>query len=782
MPLVSLFVEQKRDRCYFMTETKKIALLGNPNCGKSSLFNQLTGLNQKVGNFAGVTTVRVSGRFFIHKDRYELVDLPGSYSLYSRSEDDQVLQRSLLREKFSALIVLVDANNLRRSLLLLLQVRELGLPVLVGLSMVDEAFRAGYKIDKEALASRLGLEVIAINARRGEGIIPMKEALLELISQQKEAGEPISQQRGAGELISQQKEAGEPISQQRGAGEPISQQRGAGELISQQKEAGEPISQQRGAGEPISQQRKAGEPFSAALTLVNDSLLRRIQADFRLPNTYWAYLYLQRSAALGLSTEDFSQLQAMAQKEGFSTLEAQREELRIRHQQADTILKGLLPPQSSSYYSYSERIDKVLTHRVYGSLVFLCVLLLIFQGVFAWSTPFMEAIDGSFAYLREEVSNILPQRAWSRLLTEGILTGMSGIAIFIPQIAFLFLVVGLLEESGYMGRVMTLTDRMMRRFGLNARSVIPLLSGMACAIPAVMATRGISQKKERLITILVVPLMTCSARLPVYTMLISLIVVDGGYWGPLNIQGLLLMGMYVLGTLSALGVAWLIHHLFPSKERSFLVMELPPYRWPLARNVLFTVYEKLRGFVWGAGKVILAISVVLWVLSSYGGEDRYEIDLQKEKASGHLLSAQGQASLRLEHSYMGQMGKQIEPLIAPLGYDWKIGIALIASFAAREVFVSVLAMVYSLGAEEEAIEQSLRAKLLDERNPETGEVVFNVAVCVSLLVFYAFAMQCMSTLAVVYRETRQLRWPFLQLLYMTLMAYGGAWLAYEVLS
>ena len=868
-----------------MIKQKRIALLGNPNCGKSSLFNQLTGLNQKVGNFAGVTTERRSGRWRTETHRFELVDLPGIYSLYPRSEDEQVALRALLERYFDTFIVVVDANNLRRSLLLLLQLHDLGTPIIVALNMVDEAFRSGYRIAVDELALRLGLPVIATNGRSGEGLELLRKALEELPEEPQSLPRPSIKLPEEGHLEQLAREmnlpniywahlyvqnTGKTYHSSKGQrAKPQTDLKTQGDYAKDSSASLSSKEQQQtdlktrsnyakdsNASPPSTEQQQTdlktrnnyAKDSSASLSSkeqqqtdlktrsnyakdsnASPSSTEQQQTDLKTRSNYakdsnasppsteqqqtdlktrsnyakdsnasppsaeqqqtdlkTRNNYAKDSNASPSSTEqqqtDLKTQGDYAKDSNASppSTEQQHADLKARNDQINKLLKGFDPPSRQTYYRRSEQIDHILTHKVYGSLTFLGILVLIFQGVFAWSEPLMEGIDFAFAILRVEVSAVLPEAAWSRLLTNGVLTGMGGILIFVPQIAFLFLVMGLLEESGYMSRVVSLSDRMMRKFGLDARSVIPLVSGMACAIPAVMSSRGIPQKKERLITILVLPLMTCSARLPVYTMLIGLIFVDEGYWWIFNLQGLVLMGMYLLGIVAALVVAWLLHQFFPSRLRSFLVLELPPYRWPMISNVLRTVYHKSKRFVLEAGQVIIAISIILWALSSYGGKQAYEQHLEETRVADKEVSASDRAMLRLEYSYMGQIGKQIEPLIQPLGYDWKIGIALIGSFAAREVFVSTLAMIYSFGGEE-ADEKRLRTRLRAQKTSE-GTPVFTTAVCVSLLIFYAFAMQCMSTLAVVYRETRSIRWPIFQLIYMSAMAYVTAWIAYTIMA
>ena len=435
--------------------------------------------------------------------------------------------------------------------------------------------------------------------------------------------------------------------------------------------------------------------------------------------------------------------------------------------------------------SPTDRADRIITHRVGGYLIFFGLLFLIFQAIFAWATVPMDFIDYLFSELSGWVQATLPGGVLTDLLAEGIIPGIGGVVIFIPQIAILFGFIALLEESGYMARVVFLMDKIMRKFGLNGRSVVPLISGLACAIPAIMATRSIDHWKDRLITIFVTPLMSCSARLPVYTILIALVVPNEPVVGFINLQGLVLMGMYLLGFASAMLSALVMKYVIQAKSRGFLIMELPEYRWPRWGNVGLTVVEKTKTFVWEAGQVILAVAIVLWVLASYGPGDRMEqaeAEVRTTETSLPSDEVDNQvASVRLEHSYAGILGHWIEPVIRPLGYDWKIGIALITSFAAREVFVGTMATLYSVGADFED-DSTIKSRMREEVNPTTGRRQFTPAVAFSLLVFYAFAMQCMSTVAVVYRETKGWKWPLIQTGYMTALAYGAALVVYQVFS
>lgn len=519
-----------------------------------------------------------------------------------------------------------------------------------------------------------------------------------------------------------------------------------------------------------------------------DPLIKDIQQKFNLTTPYQAYQYLQQTDNLSfLTPADKSYITTRAKEANFFQHKYQGAETVMRYGFIQDLLnKVTLKLSDPEWKKFSYRIDKVLTHKVWGYLIFFSVLFLIFQAIFAWAQLPMDFIDSTFAQLSNVLDDYFPDGPLFDLITQGIVPGIGGIVIFIPQIAILFACIAILEESGYMARVVFLMDKLMRKFGLNGKSVVPLISGMACAIPAIMATRTIENWKDRLITIFVTPFMSCSARLPVFTILVALIIPDVKLFGFFNYQGLVLMGLYLLGFFAALISAFVLKFIIKTKERSYLIMEMPTYRKPKWSNVGYTIIEKTKSFVFEAGKVILAISIVLWVLASYGpGEAMQNAEqiIQNEARETELTAEQFDArvaSYKLEHSYAGIIGKTLEPAIEPLGYDWKIGIALVTSFAAREVFVSTVATIYSLGGTED--EQTIKGRLRSEINPDTGGPRYTPAVGLSLLVFYTFAMQCMSTLAVVKRETKGWKWPLIQLAYMTALAYVSAFIIYQSLA
>jgi len=485
-----------------------------------------------------------------------------------------------------------------------------------------------------------------------------------------------------------------------------------------------------------------------------------------------------------LERNDFTGIKTL-QTESVSTLKRlQQKETIVRYQFINETLKKTLLVDIKNAKDLRSRFDRILTHKIWGYVIFFSVLLLIFQAIFDWSTYPMDMIDNAFTFLSEWLKINLPPGDFSNLISEGIIPGLGGIVIFIPQIAFLFLFISILEETGYMSRVVFLMDRIMRRFGLSGKSIVPLVSGTACAIPAIMATRNIENWKERLITILVTPFTTCSARLPVYMIIISLVIPEGRLLGLISLQGFTLLVLYGLGFGAAIVAAYVLDKFLDLKSKSFFVIEMPNYKLPMFKNVGITVVEKTKAFVFGAGKIILAISIILWVLASYGPGDFNNAEKIVTTQNSTQLLAEDEldikiAAFKLENSYIGIVGKAIEPAVQPLGYDWKIGIALISSFAAREVFVGTLATIYSVGNDDV---ETIKNRMAAEVNPSTGAPLFNLASGISLLLFYAFAMQCMSTLAIVKRETNSWKWPMWQLTSMTVVAYVVALTAFQILK
>lgn len=704
-----------------MSKNFKIAITGNPNSGKTSLFNTLTGLNQRVGNFPGVTVDKKTGTFSIADETVAIIDLPGTYSLYPKSQDEIVTYSVLLDEHNydypDAIIVVADAANLKRNLLFCSQIMDLKKPVILALSMLDIARKKGMDIDVSGLSRELGIPVVAVNPRKGKGIDELKKQI-QLIKENPTNTLPdfIVMPEGDNKL--------------------------AMEIMSN----------------------------------IHPGLSR--YGLFHLLASYDKIDFI--------SVENKEKIRKALSENPSHTAQIQAQEILHRYERIDGIMKRtVVVANPLKRQLLTERMDKILLHKVWGYVILLSVLFLMFQSIFWLASYPMDWIDTGFSWLGNSIESLLPNTWWSDLLVNGVIAGIGGIVIFIPQIAILFFIITILEDSGYMARISFLTDRLLRSAGLNGRSVMPLISGMACAIPAVMAARTIENRKERLITILVTPLMSCSARLPVYVILISLVIPQQNYFGVVSLQGLVFLGLYLLGFFMALIVARVFNYFIKSKERSIYLMELPVYHLPRWRNAFITMYEKAKVFVTDAGKIIIIISLVLWALASFGpGDGIQNVEKRYEQMAinqGRELDADQNAALasdKLEHSYAGYIGKFMEPAIKPLGYDWKIGIALLSSFAAREVFVGTMSTLYSVGNADD--ETSLKNKMKMARRAD-GTPVYTLATGVSLMLFYAFAMQCMSTLAIVKRETRSWKWVAIQWLYMTAIAYLAALIAYQVL-
>lgn len=669
-----------------------IALIGNPNSGKSTLFNSLTGLHQKTGNYSGVTVDKHYGSYKHHNVEYQLTDLPGTYSLYPKSIDEEVACKALLSnsEKIDVVVIVVDSSNLKRHLLLATQVIDLKKPCVMALNMIDEAEKNNITIYKEELEKLLGISVIATNSRNKEGIKELKEAIIN--------------------------------------------------------------------------------------AKVSDTIFYNFEKQKQLfPN---ADSYEQ------IITSQFSIKQTKNELiKGFELADNIHRFAKINY----IVAKCIKQPEQLSK-SITQKLDSFFTHKIFGFAFFFLVLLIIFQFIFYVAEYPMTWIEEGFSYLMNLTATSLPQGQFNDLLVNGILAGISGIVVFVPQIALLFFFIAILEDTGYMARASFILDKVMRRFGLNGKSVIPMISSVACAVPSIMSTRTITNWKDRIITILVTPLISCSARLPVYTLLISIMFAGKQTFLGFNYQGLVLMAMYLLGFAAALLAALVLKRFLKTSEKSYFIMELPVYRKPQWQTVAVLVFDKVKVFLFDAGKIILAISVVLWFLTSHAPSNSFDtIETKYNKiivATNNdsiktIYEAQMQSE-KLEASYAGILGKKMEPVIKPLGFDWKIGIALITSFAAREVFVGTMATIYSSGDSENT--ETLREKLIAEKNFETQQPSYSNAVCWSLLVFYVFAMQCMSTLATTYRETKHWKWPAIQLVFMTGLAYLSSFVIYSVFS
>jgi len=687
-----------------------VALIGNPNTGKTSVFNLLTGLNQKTGNYPGITVEKKEGICNLTKGiKAHIIDLPGTYSLNASSLDENLVIELLLNKNDKdypdLAVVIADVENLKRNLLLFTQIKDLGIPTLLAINMSDRMSRKGISIDIEKMEKALQTKIALISTRKKTGIDNLKNL--------------------------------------------------------------------------IANHRKISSTSCLDFTQIDASYFESLQKTFPNQSVYKLWLVITQDVNFANINRN-----SIDQSEGSHTRSAsflkrlqQRETIK-RYQFINEVLKSSYKINLEEATDFRARLDRVLTHKFWGYVIFFVILLTIFQAIFDWSSYPMDAIDSAFVALSESAKTHLPSWFVPKLIAEGVVPGIGGVVIFIPQIAILFVFISLLEESGYMSRVVFMMDRVLRRYGLSGKSVVPLISGTACAIPAIMATRNIENWKERLITIMVTPFTTCSARLPVYLILIALVVPDTRVLGA-NLQGLVLMGLYLLGFAMAIIAAQIMNKSLKLPHPNTFVVEMPNYRLPLLRNVLITVYDKTKSFVLEAGKIILAISILLWVMASNGPGENFK---DAEKIVGESTQLTGDAleqkvvAHRLENSYLGLVGKAIEPAIRPLGYDWKIGIALVSSFAAREVFVGTLATIYNVGSDEE---ETIKNRMAAEVKPN-GKPTFDLPTGMSLMMFYAFAMQCMSTLAIVRKETNSWKWPAIQLVSMTAIAYIAAFVTYQI--
>jgi ferrous iron transport protein B len=701
-----------------------IALVGNPNSGKSSLFNALTGLNQKVSNFPGVTVDKKTGTSSISAAlQANIIDLPGTYSLYPKSADEFVTYDVLVNPKGNdrpdMILIIADASNLKRNLLFCSQIIDLKIPVIIALTMMDIARKKGVEIDLAGLERELGVPVVAINPRKNKGIPELKKNI-DLVARD-------NFRQPARDFVDSHAMAPEVVNE-------------------------------------IKKLVHVRSDYAALHIGVNSNELHFLNGGQKLA------------------------IKNVLQEHRFNKTKVQAEEIMQRYARIKHIMKAaVVEADPLEKQLQTEKLDNILLHRFWGYVILLVVLFLLFQSIFWLASYPMDAIEAAFGGLSGWLTNVLPDNKLSDIFINGILAGISGIAVFIPQIMILFGLITILEDTGYMARISFLTDRLMRQVGLNGKSVMPLISGVACAVPAIMATRSIENRKERLITILVTPLMSCSARLPIYTVMIALVVPHHKVLGFLSLQGLVMMGLYLLGFFMALAISAILKWFVAIREKSYFIMELPVYRAPRWKNVGTTMVEKAKIFIVDAGKVIMVISIILWFLASYGPNSRMEpVHAKYEKlmaANPDQQDALDKAyqSEKLANSYAGILGHAIEPAIRPLGFDWKIGIALITSFAAREVFVGTMATLYSVGESPEDNDATLREKMSAAVRAD-GTPVYTLATGFSLMLFYAFAMQCMSTLAIVKRETKSWKMPAIQLVYMTALAYICSFIAYQLLK
>lgn len=709
----------------------KVALLGNPNSGKSTVFNQLTGLRQKTGNFPGVTVDMKEGRLrFPSGFDATLIDLPGTYSLYPTSSDEKIVAAVLTNPKDhyypDVLVYIADVTHLEKHMLLLTQLLDLGIPVLLALNMSDTAAEMGIKVNIERLAGQFHIPVVPISGRTGENI----QKLLHELERVLKNGQPFG----------------------------------------------------------------LGETTFYPLRELEKQVVDDVRQKMGIENAYQALLLAHHHSWLPfLQKHERETLETIVRNNEFHSLRAQVDETLERYDRFTPIVRQTIQQAGNAPDSPTDRIDAVLTHRVGGPLIFFGVMLLVFMAIFFGYDTTGGWVENTTGALIDGLAASLNESWFSSLLTKGVLPGLQGVLVFVPQIALLFLLITILEEVGYMARAVFIFDKTMRRFGMNGRSIVALIGGGACAVPAIMGARTISNWKERLITVMVTPFISCSARIPVYLVLIPVALPTSSWWTKALIFG----GMYFFGLSAALAAAYVFKKILRTSDPSFLALELPEYRMPHWKNVWLTVWEKVKAFIAGAGKIIFLISIALWILGNTGPDGALLEAENKVRAEAAPTTSKDElddrvAAKKLEASYAGMLGKSIEPAIRPLGYDWKIGIALLSSFAAREVFNGTMYTIYSLesvGAqeEEEAADQSpferygrLRRQMTNDRF-ENGDRIYTFATGISLLIFYALAMQCMSTLAVVRRETGSWKWPILQFLFMSGLAYLIAWLAYTLL-
>ena len=699
----------------------QVALIGNPNSGKTSIFNLLTGLKQQVSNFPGVTVEKKTGNFKIDNQNIQVIDLPGTYSLYPRKEDEKITYQILMEDnpeqKLDLVLLIADASNLKRNLLFCSQIIDLNIPLILVLTMNDIAKKNGTKINIEGLSNELHIPIISVNARKNKGLAELHSTIQQFILKQDTS--------------------------------------------------------------------KSQKPFLDIKREMNIPIEEIRNSSYNISDYNWVH-YLMNYKTLFINQDLKDYLKKVSDHYSINSIKIQAEEIMLRYKKINQLVKKYIVELTTQDKKlYSDKLDAVFLNRIYGYGILIFVFFILFQSIF-WVAKFpQEWIQSAFQKLGLFLTTIMPISWFQDLIVNGVLAGLSGICVFIPQIMILFGLTSILEDTGYMARISFLMDRLLRKVGLNGKSVMPMISGFACAIPAILSSRNIENKKERLLTILITPFMSCSARLPVYTILIALLVQEKIYFGFLSLQGLIMMCFYFFGIIIALIVSFILNKFIHSKEKSFFILELPVYRSPRWKNIGITMVQKASIFVRDAGKVILLISVLLWFLNSYGPKQKME-DLKNKYDQMYVQYPNQKDSLereyyteKIEQSYAGIIGKKIEPFIAPLGYDWKIGIAIITSFAAREVFVGTMATLYSIDSKEQTSTLSEKMRLAVNSQ---GQPIYSVATTMSLLIFYALAMQCMSTMVVVYKELRSIKWMIFQFFLMTGLAYILSFAAYQLLK
>lgn len=693
-------------------KTINVSIIGNPNVGKTSVFNALTGLNQHTGNYPGVTVEKKTGRFKTQKHKVKITDLPGVYSIYPSSVDEEVALKVLFDKENknypNVIVVVAEIENLKRNLLLFSQVKNLGIPTILCLNMADQIEKKGITLNIEALKKELNTPIVLVSAKKNLGIDELKNEIDAYTA------------------------------------------------------------------------HSCDEVFS--LSEINEPFFQNLNKVYG-EDAYNAWLKIQNLYPDNYPTIDVSNIQVSEHE--LKRL-AHKETIK-RYQWISELLKDSYSKDIEIATDIRMKFDRVMTHKFFGLLIFMVIMFIVFASIFELAQVPMDFIDAKFSDFSSWVAGALPEGKINDLITNGVIPGLSGVLMFVPQIAILFLLISILEETGYMSRVVFLMDKFMRPFGLNGKSVVPLISGTACAIPAIMSARNIENSTERLITMLITPFTTCSARIPVYIIIITLIIPQQNVLGFIPLQGLVLTLMYLLGFLGALGSAFLLSKLIKLDKKSVFIIEMPTYKFPLLKNVALNIYEKVISYINGAGKIILSLSVILWFLGSHGPEETFgraeemvAASMEQNKPMEEAAFSNAVASYQLENSYIGILGKTIEPVFRPLGYDWKISIAVLTSFAAREVFVANLATIYSLSDAEENQERIIE-RMRSEVRPD-GSPTFSFATGVSLLMFYAFAMQCLSTVAITRKETYSWKWTLFQVAFMSTFAYVVALLAFQILS
>jgi ferrous iron transport protein B len=693
----------------------KFALIGNPNSGKSTIFNNLTGLRQKTSNFPGVTVEKKVGEAKFGNREFELIDLPGTYSLFPNSKDEKVVGNILCNNQNEsypdAVIYVADVNQIERHLLLTTQIHDLGFPMIIILNMMDILEEKGNSIDSKPISELFDCPVITMNARTEKGFADLKKAI-----------------------------------------------------------------------ENLKIGKRDIKPIYTFNTSENKTA-NQVSEYFKIDNPYQAKLIAHHHNWLDfIKAADAIQVKSFIGENKFEDVRLQIDETMTRYGKLYPIIQNTFKPSKISDQKRTLSFDSILTNRIFGPLIFFSIMFIVFQSIFSWAETPMTWIEDGMSALGNYARTYMADAWYTDLLVDGIIAGLGGVLVFIPQILLLFFFLALLEESGYMSRVVFMFDNIMQKVGLNGRSMVALISSGACAVPAIMSTRTIGNWKERLITIMVSPLIPCSARIPVYTVLIALIIPSHTKWGIFNKQGIAFMGLYILGILMSLVVAFLFKLFIKSEERSYLMIELPQYKKPLWSNIFIDVSQKVWSFIESAGKTIMVISIILWFLASFGPGDSMQQAREEVMSSINISDDQKEAkaaSAELEASYAGRAGKLIEPAIKPIGFDWKIGIALITSFAAREVFVGTMATIYNLGDNNE--ETSVREVMATELRQGTNMPMYDARTSLSLIIFYAFAMQCMSTLAITKKETGSWKWAIIQFVFYTVLAYFGSWLVYNFL-